>query len=117
MTTKYLQEGAVLKHTAGSDINSNEIVVIGDSVAVALVDIDSGETGSVQTEGVFDLPKVSGTSWSQGDKLDWDSSEGAFGKGITSEAGDVTGCAIAAADAESGDTTGEVKLTNPGTAQ
>lgn len=117
MTTKYRQNGAVLEHTAGSDINSDDIVVTGDTVGVALTDIASGEKGSVMIEGSFEVGKVSGTAWTQGDKLDWDASESAFGKGITTATGDVTGCAIAAYDADSGDTTAEVILTNPGSVQ
>lgn len=114
MTTKYRQPGEVVEHTAGASISSGDVVELGDSVGVALGDAESGDKVSVRIEGVFDLAKTTGTSWSQGDKLDWDTSAGEFHKGLTPASGDVTGCAIAAEDAASGDTSGLVKLTNPG---
>lgn len=112
MANNSIGPGDILDYTnGGSAIASGDPVVMGDLVGVALVDIASGETGSVQIAGAFTLPKIAGTAWAQGDKLDWDASVGAFGKGITSAAGDVTLCAVAAKAAASGDTAGEVKLT------
>lgn len=115
----FRQAGRILTHEngSGSDIDVDDVVVIGDSVGVALVDIPDGEKGAVSVEGVHQLAKVTGTAWNQGDVLSWDASEAAFGKGITPAAGDVIGCAIAAADATSAAATGEVKLANPGAAE
>lgn len=116
MARNYKQEGAVLSYTAGEgeDYSAGDVIVLGDTVVIALVDIAEGETGSVATEGVFSVPKASGTAWSIGQKLDWDASANAFTVGATPAAGDVIGCAIAAADAGSAATTGYAKLT-PGT--
>lgn len=116
MANTFKQPGTILTHAngSGSDIAAGDVVVIGDTVAVALVDIPDGESGAISLEGVHELPKDAGTAWEQGDKLDWDASEDAFGKGITAASGDVIGCAIAAADAASAGTVGEVKLANPG---
>jgi len=118
MTTKFLQPGDVLSYqnSTGSKINADDVVEVQNLVAVALADIPDGESGSVRLTGVFSLGKISGTAWTQGDLLDWDTSEGAFGKGITPATGDITGCAVAGADADSGDTTAEVLLAKiPGT--
>jgi len=112
----YVQQGAILDHTAASAITGGDPVVMGDSVGIAVGDIDSGGGGSVAVEGVYQVTKASGTAWTQGDALDYDASAGAFDKDISGASGDVTGCAIAAADATSGATSGKVKLTNPGTA-
>lgn len=114
MGTKYKHEGDVLDHTAGSDISADDVVELGDSIGIALVDIANGEEGAVAVEGVFTVDKATGTAWSQGDKLDWDTSAGKFSKGITPASGDITSCGIAAADAASADATGLIKLT-PGT--
>lgn len=111
MGKTFRQPGAVLNHTAGADIDAGDVVVLGDTVGIALVDIANGEDGAVSIEGVHEVPKVAGTAWDQGDSLDWDASEDAFGKGITPASGDVIGAAIAAADAGSAATTGEAKLT------
>jgi len=119
MTKKYEQAGEVLDYTnsTGSDISAGDIVEMQNVVAVALEDIADTTTGSVKVTGVFrDMPKETGTAWVQGDELDWDMSVGVFGKGITPATGDITGCAIAAADADSADTTGKVLLARiPGT--
>lgn len=116
MTTKYVQDGAVLDWTngTGAAVSSGDIVVMGDTVGIALVDIADGDTGSVQIEGVFTVAKVAGTAINQGDSVDYDASEGAVSKGITTAAGDVTTFGVAAAAAASADTTMQVKLT-PGT--
>lgn len=116
MARSYKQPGDVLTYvnSSGNDIAVDDIVVMTDSVAVALVDIPDGGSGSVAVEGVFSAPKAAGTAWTQGARLDWDASAGAFGVGITPAEGDVLGCAIAAEAATAAATVGAVKLTNPG---
>ena len=113
MTTKFKQPGDILDWTngTGSDVASGDIVGLGDTIAVAINDIPQTETGAVGVEGVFEVAKKSGTAWSAGDKLDWDTSAGEFHKGLTGATGDIKGCAVAAASAASGDTTAWVKLT------
>jgi len=112
MTTKFVKPGDVLEYsnTTGNAINSGDVVEVQNTVGVALADIADTESGSVQVAGVFDLPKVSGTAWTQGDTLDWDTSEGAFDKLSSPATGDITGVALAGADAASGDTTARVLL-------
>jgi predicted RecA/RadA family phage recombinase len=119
MGTTFRQKGDILTHAnaSGADIAVDEVVVIGDSVAVALVAIADTESGSVSVSGVHLLAKRTGQAWVQGDKLDWDVSESEFGKDIVAYSGDVIGCAIAAKDAASADATGEVLLANPGAAE
>lgn len=116
MARTFKQPGAVLTHSnaSGSAIDEGDVVVMGDIVGIALVDIADGEDGAVSIEGVHEVPKASGTAWVQGDSLDWDASAGAFEKGATPAAGDVLLAGIAALAAASAATTGEVKLT-PGT--
>lgn len=115
MGSKYTQKGDVLTYVnGGSDISVNDVVVMADTVGIALVDIPGGGEGSVAISGVFEVPKVAGTAWGQGAVVDWDASASAFGIGITPAAGDVSGCGIAAAAAASADTVGYVVLT-PGT--
>jgi predicted RecA/RadA family phage recombinase len=52
-----VQTGDVLNWTnaSGSDVSSGDPIVIGNVPAVALVDIDNGDSGSVNRVGVFDL--------------------------------------------------------------
>jgi predicted RecA/RadA family phage recombinase len=115
MTTLYVNSGQTVEHTAGATIASGEAVVIGDCVGIALAGAASGAGVTLALAGRFTVPKVTGTAWSQGDKLDYDESTGKFAKGLSSAIGDVTDCAIAAVDAGSDDATGDIILMNPGT--
>lgn len=53
-------DGKTIEFTAGSDISSGAAVDVGDMIGVALTDIASGATGTLTTENVHSLPKVSG---------------------------------------------------------
>lgn len=116
MARTFVQPGKVLEHAnaSGSNISAGDVVVIGDHVGVALVDIPDGAKGTISISGVHRLPKTGGTAWSQGDKLSYDVSAGSFAKGLSAAEGDIVGCAIAAEDAAQADTAGLVLLT-PGT--
>lgn len=118
MANNYIQPGNVIDHTAGSDLSSGDVVVIGSILGVALVDIATGKTGSVQITGVFKCPKVSAAVIAQGESLTWDASVAAFDDNAATPAtGDITGPpAVAFAAAGNGDTTLLVKFTGvPGT--
>jgi predicted RecA/RadA family phage recombinase len=118
MATTYVSEGAVVQYTAGADISSGDVVVMGDVLGVALADIANGSTGSVAIKGCFRLPKVSAAVIAQGETLVYDSSAEAFDdKNASPASGDVSGAAaVAALAAGNGDTTVDVILTGtPGT--
>lgn len=113
MTTKYLQDGDVLTYTnAGSAITSGSVVGLKHCVGVALADIAASTgTGPVALEGVFLVPKTTGTAWANGEKLLWDVSASKFdGSGATPATGDIMGAAIAWGAALSADATAYVKL-------
>ena len=114
MAKNYVADGNVVDHVAGSAISSGDVVPLGDCAGVALVDIANTEIGAVAITGVFTVAKVTGVAWAQGDSLDWDASNTAFGKDVTPAAGDIENCAVAYADAGSAAAEGQVKLT-PGT--
>lgn len=101
MATNYVQDGNVIQWTnSGSAVSSGDVVAIGSNgdaiLGVALVDIANGETGSVQIEGVFDLPKVDAAVIAQGEYVIWDSSAGKFDdNAATPASGDVSDGAIA----------------------
>lgn len=96
MSTNYVQDGAVIDHTAGSTITSGDVVVIGNIIGVALEDIVSGEVGPVQIEGVFDLPKVDAAVIAAGEALVYDVSASKFDDGSATPAtGDVSNCCVA----------------------
>jgi len=114
MTTKFLQKGDTITYTngSGSAISSNDIVVVGNIIGIAITDIPDGESGELATSGVFTAPKVSAAVFSQGEKLIYDVSVGAFDdSSATPATGDVTGAAVAWASGADGDTTAKVLLT------
>jgi predicted RecA/RadA family phage recombinase len=98
MATNYVYAGETLEYAnSGSAIASGDVVVIGNIIGVALVDIAATSgTGTVAIEGVFDLPKVDGAVIAQGEKLVWDVSAGKFDDGsATPASGDVSVCCVA----------------------
>ncbi len=120
MATNYQQSGAVFDwaNATGSAVSSGDVVKIGNILGVALVDIADGATGSVQTEGVFVVPKVSAAVIAQGESLVWDASAGAFDDSAATPAtGDVSGApAVAFEAAGNGVTSLAVRFTGvPGT--
>jgi len=56
----HIEKGERLLYTALSDIASGDPVVVGARLGVACGDIATGETGALDMEGVFSLPKVTG---------------------------------------------------------
>lgn len=115
-----IHEGQAFTWTNGTAaaVSAGDVVVVGDVLAVAAVDIAVGASGAVVTRYAFTVPKVSAAVIAQGESLTWDVSAGAFDDNAAVAAvGDVTGAAaFAMADGADGDTTLEVVLTGvPGT--
>jgi len=120
MATNFVQDGNVIDYSnSGSAISSGDLVVMGETLGVALVDIAATTgTGAVAVTGVYNFAKVSAAVIAQGESLTWDVSAGAFDDNAATPAtGDVTGAACFAAEAAgNGVTTIAVKLTGtPGT--
>lgn len=108
-----IQDGKRITWTngTGSDVVAGQAVAVGNQVGVACVDIANGESGAVAMEGVFSLPKATGSAWTAGSKLLWDVSAAKFDVGTATPAtGDISVCCVAWAAAASGDTTGYVKI-------
>ena len=111
MATNYSSQGCVVDYTAGADISSGDVVVIGQQIGVALVDIANGATGSVALDGVFSVPKVSGAVIAQGESVIYDVSASAFDDNAATPAtGDVSGCCIAVEAKGTSTTSIKVKL-------
>lgn len=119
MSTNYVQPGNAISWTngTGSDVSSGDVVVMGNTIGIAEVDIADTETGTVCIEGVFTVPKVSAAVFAVGEKLIYDVSAGEFDdSSATPATGDVTGGAVAVAAGANGETTATVKLTPGNTA-
>lgn len=116
MATNYVNEGCTIDIVAASDISSGDVVAVGNLLGVAVADIATGETGALSTEGVFDVPKVTGAVIAQGETVMWDSSAAKFDDNqATAAAGDISNGAIAWEAAGNGVTTVRIKLTPAGT--
>jgi predicted RecA/RadA family phage recombinase len=80
MATNKVQDNGVKEWTnAGSAVSSGGVVVAGNMIGIALVDIANGASGSVDfTPGrVFSgVPKVTAAVFVVGEKLIWDTSAG-----------------------------------------
>lgn len=73
MATNYVQEGVLVDIVAPSDISGGDFVIIGDGLCgVAVADIATGETGAIETEKVYDLPKQAGLAISAGKPVYYD---------------------------------------------
>ena len=107
MAKNYESVGEVIQATAAADLASGAPVAVGSLVGVALTNIASGETGSVQIAGVFSLPKASAGAIAQGAKVYLTS-----GGIITTTASGNTAAGFAESAAADGETTVKVLLSH-----
>lgn len=105
MATNYVNGGGVLQYIPGADVVSGQLIITGVIAGVALTDIASGESGSVQTRGVFTLAKAAGAII-QGAKVYWSSAN----SHVTTAAAGNTLIGVAASAQENADTTVNVLL-------
>lgn len=112
MATNYAKPGASVDFVnSGSAITSGSVVVMGNIIGVALVDIANGATGAVAIEGVFTVPKVSAAVITQGQSVIYDVSASAFDDNLATPAtGDVSGCCVAMESKGAATTSIDVKL-------
>ncbi|MBI4906601.1 MAG: DUF2190 family protein [Acidobacteria bacterium] len=93
----YIQKGETLTVTAPATITSGAVVVVGSIIGIAATDAASGDEVEVDTEGVFELTKVTTDAVSQGDKLYWDSGASKVTKTAGTGSKPLVGVATAAA--------------------
>ena len=97
MAKNKVAEGKTIDYVnAGSAISSGDVVVVGNLLGVALVDIANGETGAVAICGVYELPKASAAVIAQGETINWDVSAGNVDDNLATPAtGDLSGGCVA----------------------
>ena len=100
---RFIQTGNAIDYTPGSDVSAGEVLVLGNTIAIAKLDIVANVLGALATRGVFDGVKVTGAI-NLGDALYWDSDgdpvggEAGSGAFTTTSAGNIyAGRAVAAA--------------------
>ncbi len=74
MEATFVQDGASIDYTPASAVVAGQVVVQGDLVGVATQAIAPSAQGALAVQGVFDLPKATGSSSAitAGAKLYWD---------------------------------------------
>lgn len=106
MTTKFVQPGEVIDYTAGANIASGQVVLMGVLIGVALKAIANGETGPMQVTGVFNIAKLSTDNMAQGALLYWDNTNSR----LTTTASGNTLAGFAAAAAGASTTSVNIKI-------
>ena len=102
---QFVHDGNAVDYTPGADVSAGDVVVQGDLVGIAKLDITSGQLGALAVTGVFDVAKGSAV-FTAGQSVYWDataeqaSPDGSVGK--------LMGSAVAAA--ATGVTTVRVRL-------
>lgn len=61
-------------NTGTDSVPSSSVVVVGDTIGIAITAIAQGQTGALGIEGVFTLPKAGNTALDQGDYAFWNTS-------------------------------------------
>lgn len=99
MTAIYKQKGDSINYVPSADVAAGEVVVQNELVAIAKLDIKSGELGALATSGVFSIPKASGEGEGilAGKKVYWDESSSLATDDEAAGANKLIGKAIAAA--------------------
>lgn len=112
MATKFIQTGDVVTLTApsggvvaGTPLKIGSLVVVPRTTAAQTVQFDADVTG------VHTLPKATGTAWTEGATLYFDTANSNF---VTAQSATACRAGHAIAAAASGDTTGVVRLANIG---
>jgi predicted RecA/RadA family phage recombinase len=76
-TARFIHDGKSIDFTPSSAVAAGDVVVRGDLVGIAKLDIASGVLGALAVTGVFDLPKAtgSGSAIAAGSAVFWDAAE------------------------------------------
>ena len=108
-TAQFIHDGKAIDYTPGADVSAGDVVVQGELVGIAKLDIASGVLGALAVTGVLDLPKASGDGGiAAGAEVYWDEAEQVAKTDAEAGANKKLGKAVAAA--ADTDTTVRVRL-------
>jgi len=98
-TAQFIHNGDSIDYTPGAAVAAGDVVVQGDLIAIAKLDIAVGQRGALATVGVFDVPKATGggTDIAAGAKLWWNASDSRVEKVVGDPARPYLGKAVRAA--------------------
>jgi predicted RecA/RadA family phage recombinase len=77
-TARFIHDGNSIDHTPSADVAAGDVVVQGDLIGIAKLDIAAGTLGALAVTGVFDVPKTAGVgeAMAAGAKVYWDVADG-----------------------------------------
>ncbi len=75
-TARFIHDGDAIDYTPGSAVAAGDVVVQGDLIGIAKLDMAAGQLGALAVTGVFDVPKATGTGTdiAAGARLYWNTS-------------------------------------------
>ncbi|MFW6062410.1 MAG: DUF2190 family protein [Planctomycetota bacterium] len=96
---RFIHDGGSIDYTPGADVAAGDVVVQGDLVGIAKLDIAAGTLGALAVTGVFDVPKATGvdTAVAAGSSVYWDEADQVAKADSETGANKLLGKAIAAA--------------------
>lgn len=103
----FVQKGHTLTLAAPRTLTSGQGALVGTIFGVACGDVASGVNGEFAVVGVFDLPKATGVTFSQGAAVYWSDAEH---RCVAANSGNSYYVGAATEAAGSGDTTVRVRL-------
>lgn len=114
-TATFVHDGGAIDYTPAADVAAGDVVVLGDLVGIAKLDIAAGKLGALHVTGVYDVPKASGagTGIASGVSVYWD----AAAKQATASAGSRPLLGVTVAAAADAATTVRVRLAGPRAAE
>ncbi len=77
-TGQFIHDGNSIDYTPTADVAAGDVVVQGELVGIAKLDIAADALGALAVTGVFDLPKATGagTAIAAGANVYWDVADG-----------------------------------------
>jgi predicted RecA/RadA family phage recombinase len=105
-TKKPVADGRIVTLTAPYQRNAGQAALIGAVVAVALQPVANAANADFALEGVWDLDKATGQTWTQGALIYWDNAA----KNCTTTSTSNTRIGFAMQAQLTGDTVGRVRL-------
>ena len=77
MAVFFVHDGSAIDYTPGAVVAAGAVVVQGDLVGVAKLDIPANVQGALAVDGVFDFPKATGvgTAIAAGATVYWDEAD------------------------------------------
>lgn len=106
----FIHEGRSIDYTPGSDVAAGDVVVQGELVGIAKLDIKANTLGALAVAGVFDIAKATGggTAITAGALVYWDAGAEQATTSAGAGANKLLGKTVAAA--ADGDATVRVRL-------